>query len=114
MPKLTETEVPSLAPELAEGCGTERQRHDGIGFDAEALPHERDYLEGTEMKKQDQTRHSYPSPYEGVCLRNGSRHNPEQDSTENRFEHRAEPSLEHRRKHTLSHIQKGIYIHPRP
>ena len=61
MSKLTETEVPSLPPELSEGGGMERCRHDGFGFDAKAPPKESDYLESTEVKEQDQTYHPYPS-----------------------------------------------------
>src|SRR6266446_1600058 len=88
MGELTETEVPPLPPELSEGGGTERRRHDGLGFDAKALPQESDYLESPEVKKQ--------------------------DGTENRFERRPKPGRGRWRRYTLSRIHESICIHSRP
>src|SRR5258708_30766377 len=102
MGKLTETEVPPLPPELSQGGGTEGRRHDGFGFDAKALPQESDYLEGTEVKEQDQTKHADPPAQNGSSLRNGTCHSPEEDCPENRFERRPEPSRRSRRRYTLS------------
>lgn len=100
MGKLTKTEIPSFPPELAEGGGTERCRHNGFGSDTEALPQESDYLESTEVQEQDQTQHPNPPAQEGLSLRDGSRNSPEQDRTENRFERRPEPSRGRWRRHT--------------
>jgi hypothetical protein len=61
MGKLPETKVPTLTPELAEGCGLERRGHDGLGSDPQALPQESNHLESAEVKEKDQTRHAYPS-----------------------------------------------------
>jgi len=62
MSQLTEAQVPPLSPELSEGRRTERLRHDGLGFDAKALPKEGGDLKSAEVKEQDQTYHPDPSP----------------------------------------------------
>jgi hypothetical protein len=59
--KLPETEVPTLPPELSEGCGAEWRRHDGLCIDANALPEQRDDLENAEVKEQDESQHCHPS-----------------------------------------------------
>ena len=60
MGKLSKAEVPSLPPELPEGRGTKRPRHDGFGFNAKALPQQSNHLESTKVKEKDQTYHPYP------------------------------------------------------
>src|SRR5260370_41931472 len=91
MRKLAETQIPTLSPKLPKGCGAEWRRHDGFCIDANALPEERDDLESAEMKEQDESQHCHPPAQKGFPLRNGSRHDPEQNRAEHRFEDRPKP-----------------------
>src|SRR6195256_6155238 len=114
MRKLAETQIPTLSPKLPKRRGAEGRRHDGFSIDANALPEERDDLESAELKEQDESQHCGPPAQKGFSLRNGSRHHPEQNRAEDRFDDRPQPSSGRWRRYALACIQERLCIHSRP
>src|SRR5260370_29100269 len=114
MRKLAETQIPTVAPKLPKGWGEEGRRHDGFSIDANALPEERDDLESAEVKEQDESQHCGPPAQKGFCLRNGSRHDPEQNRAEDRFDDRPQPTSWHCCRYRLTPIQESRGIASRP
>jgi hypothetical protein len=84
MRKLAKAKIPPLSPKLPKRDGTERPPHDWLGIDANALPRESDYLESSEVKKQDQAHHPDPPAQQWLSLRNEASYDPQQGHTEQR------------------------------
>ena len=74
----------------------------------------RDDLESAEVKEQDQSQHSHPPAQKGFSLRNGSRHDPEQNRAEAVSNDRPQPTHGRWRRYALTRIQESLCIHSRP
>ena len=78
------------------------------------LPERNDDLESAEVKEQDESQHCGPPAQKGFSLRNGSRHDPEQNRAEDRFDDRPQPTSWQWRRYALTRIQESLGIHSRP